>query len=198
VESLLRNAARLPAPVLYLLTAGLSFGESAILLDFFIPGEVGMVFMGAALHDRGGLLPLGIVLCALGAVAGDSVGYWVGRRFGYRVVQRFGLLRRHVRPRLERSERYFERHGGRAVVIGRFVGALRAAVPVVAGTSSMSYRRFLAWDVPAALAWGTAIVSVGWFVGPAAARAVDRFSLAISALAVLGGLTWLVLHRRRS
>ena len=192
MESLLRNAARLPVGVLYLITFGLSFGESALFLDLLVPGEVGMVFMGAALHERGGLLVGGILACTAGAVAGDSTGYWIGRRFGLAAVHRFRWTRRNLEPKIERSERYFERHGGRAVVAGRFVGALRAVVPLIAGTSRMPYGRFLLWDVPAALVSATAIVSIGWFVGPSAARAVDRFSLAITALVVVVGAVYVV------
>jgi membrane protein DedA with SNARE-associated domain len=112
-------------------------------------------------------------------------------------VHRFRWTRRSVEPKVARSERYFERHGGRAVAAGRFIGALRAVVPLVAGTSKMPFGRFLLWDAAAAIVWASAIVSIGWFVGPRAARFVDRFSLAITVAVIAGGIAWLLVRRAR-
>lgn len=186
--------------MLVVLTFGLGFGEGAIGLDLLVPGEVGMVFAGAVAAAGGTPLPLIIVAAAAGSVAGDSVGYWLGRRFGLRIVQSYAWTRRMFEPSVERARQYFAQRGGVAVFVARFVGALRAVVPVIAGTGEMAYTRFLLWDVPAAVLWASIVVSLGYFVGADVAAAVDRIGLTTSivVVAVLVAVFLLVRHRLRN
>jgi membrane-associated protein len=103
MRDLIESAARLGALALAALALGLGFGERAIALDLVVPGEVGMVFIGAA--SRAGDAPLTLVIAAsvLGAVAGDSFGYFIGRRWGTTVLYRWNWLRRRVERSVERS-----------------------------------------------------------------------------------------------
>jgi membrane-associated protein len=173
---------------------GVSFGESAVLLDFVIPGEVGMVVAGAA-ATRSGVSPWALVAVGtVGAVLGDSFSYVVGRRWGMPLVRRWRWLRRRLEPRFDRAHHYFERRGGRAVFAARWVGALRALVPLVAGTSAMPYRRFLPWDATAAVLWVAATVWLGALLGDDVARVVDRIGTVISL--VVTGVIVLVLVLR--
>jgi membrane-associated protein len=197
VSDLVEAAARLGSLALAAIALGLGFGESAIALDLIVPGEVGMVFIGAAAHGAGAPLALVITAGVVGAVAGDTAGYFIGRRWGTRVLYRWEWLRRRVEPAVERSQKYFERRGGLAVFVARWVGALRAVMPVVAGISKMRYRRFLAWDVPAVILWTALVVSLGFYFGDDIADVVDRIGLVVSIVIVLLLVAVIVFRRHR-
>jgi membrane-associated protein len=197
VSDFVEAAARLGTLALAAIALGLGFGESAIALDLIVPGEVGMVFIGAAAHDAGAPLALLITAGVVGAVAGDSAGYFIGRRWGTRVLYRWEWLRRRVEPAVERSQRYFERRGGLAVFVARWVGALRAVMPVVAGISEMRYRRFLVWDVPAVILWTSLVVSLGFYFGDDIADVVDRIGLVVSLVIVVLLVAVIVFRRHR-
>jgi undecaprenyl-diphosphatase len=187
---------RLGGWLLCLAVLGVSFGESAVLLDFVIPGEVGMVVAGAA-AGRSHVSPwLLVVFGTAGAILGDSFSYVVGRRWGMSLVRRWRWLRRRLEPRFERAHGYFERRGGRAVFAARWVGALRALVPLVAGTAAMPYRRFLAWDAAAAVLWVTVMIWLGALLGDDVARVVDRIGTGIS-LVVVGGIILVAVLRTK-
>jgi membrane-associated protein len=188
--------ARLGGWLLCLAVLGVSFGESAVLLDLVIPGEVGMVVAGAA-ASRNELSPWFLVAFgSVGAVLGDSFSYLIGRRWGMTLVRRWSWLRRRLEPRFERAHVYFDQHGGRAVFVARWVGALRAIVPAVAGTSEMPYRRFLLWDTVAVILWVTTMVWLGALLGDDIARVVDRVGTAIS-LVVVGAIILVLVVRAR-
>jgi membrane-associated protein len=197
VTWLIELVAGLGGPALIGVAFLLGFGESAIGLDLLVPGEVGMVITGAAGRASGaGLVPL-VMAGAVGAILGDTVGYLIGRRWGRGIVQRWSWTRRRVEPELDRAERYFRRRGGWAVFGARWVGALRAVMPVVAGGARMPFRRFLLWDIPAACLWAGVVVSLGYYLGRGIAETVDRFGHWLS-LGVLAALVIAVVIRRRA
>jgi membrane-associated protein len=198
MRDLIESAARLGTLALAAIALGLGFGESAIALDLVVPGEVGMVFIGAASHAADAPLALVIAAGAIGAVAGDSFGYFIGRRWGTSVLYRWEWLRRRVEPSVERSRAYFTRRGGGAVFLARWVGALRAVTPVVAGISKMPYGRFIAWDAPAALLWTAAAVSAGFYFGDDIADVVDRIGLFVSLVVMALLVTLFAVRRRRA
>lgn len=173
----------------------LAFGESAIGLDLLVPGEVGMVVGGAAAERSGTPLPLFIAVASVGAVGGDCVGFALGRRFGTGVVHRWHWSRRRLGPSLARAEAYYAERGGWSVFGGRWVGMLRAVVPLVAGSARMSWPRFLLWGAPAAVLWVIATTTAGFVFGSSIAELVDRLGLAVS-LVVVGILAAVVLVRR--
>ena len=196
MRDLIEAAARLGTWALTAIAFGLGFGESAIALDLFVPGEVGMVFIGAAARD--GNAPLALVIGAgvLGAIAGDNLSYFIGRRWGTTVLYRWAWLRRRVEPSVERSRKHFTRRGGVAVFVARWVGALRAVMPVVAGISEMPYRRFLAWDASAAVLWTSAVVSLGYYLGDDIAGVIDRVGVVVSVVVVALLVALIVIRRR--
>ena len=197
IGDIIEWVAGLTGPVLYLAVAGLAFGETAIFVDLLVPGEVGMVIAGAAGAEAGLRLPLLVLAGAIGATVGDSVSYVIGRRWGFRLVHRWAFTRTRLEPKLTAAQRYFARRGGSAVFLGRWVGALRAVVPLVAGAARMPYRRFLAWNVLASAGWATAAVSLGWYLGEPVARTVDRIGLVLSAVLVALLCLWAVRRRLR-
>lgn len=161
-----------------------------------VPGEVGLVAAGAAAAQNGTPIALIIVAASLGAVAGDTGGYLIGRRFGADVIENWRFAR-WLRPGLKRARRYFDRRGGAAVAGARWVGALRAVVPVVAGTARMPAPRFAAWDAPSAVAWCAVVVTVGFVWGDDIADLVDRIGLGISAVVVIALIVAFVIVKRR-
>jgi membrane-associated protein len=196
-ETILDAVADLGGPLLYLITFLLAFGETAAFLDFIVPGEVGLVVAGAAAEYGGEPLVVMILVGAAGATLGDSVSYWLGNRFGVQLVERWDFTRRRLLPKVERAQVYFERRGGAAVFFGRFVGALRAVVPLVAGTAEMRFRRFLVWNVAASLCWAGAVVSLGYFFGRSIAKGIDRLGFWISIVVVALLAAWLGIRRLR-
>jgi undecaprenyl-diphosphatase len=103
-----------------------------------------------------------------------------------------------MEPRLERSQKHFEERGGASVFIGRFIGALRAVVPLTAGMSKMAFGRFLMWNVAASIIWAGGIVTVGYVAGKPAAEVFDRYALVFTGAIVLLALAVYLVRRARS
>ena len=131
---------------------GLAFGESFAFLSLLFPGTTIMIAAGAFIP--GGTLdfwPL-VIGCVTGAIAGDAISFWLGRRYGYLIARVWPFSRRP--ELLTRGFAFFERHGGKSVFIGRFFGPLRAVIPLVAGIARMPTRRFWLANVFSALWYG--------------------------------------------
>lgn len=195
-ERILDAIAGLGPVVLHLAAFFLAFAECALFMDLVVPGEAGMVVAGAAASRADVPLVTMIAAAAIGAAAGDSVSYWMGRRWGVRLIRWWEPLRRRLEPRVERSQAYFTRRGGAAVFLGRFVGAVRGVVPAVAGMSDMPYRRFLPWNVLASIVWTSAVVSAGYVLGRNVEKIVSRASLVITLVVVGAAVAWWLVRRR--
>ena len=195
-ERILDAIAGLGPVVLHVAAFLLAFGECALFMDLVVPGEAGMVVAGAAAARADVLLVTMIAAAVAGAIAGDSVSFWVGQRWGMSLVRRWEPLRRRLEPRVEVSRAYFARRGGAAVFLGRFVGAVRGVVPAVAGMSAMPYRRFLPWNVLASIVWTSAVVSAGYVLGRNVEKVVSKASLVVALVVGGGAVTWWLLRRR--
>lgn len=196
VDELLDRLGDLGAVPLHLTVAGLAFAETALFLDLLVPGEVGMVLVGAAAHRADLTLPTVVAAGVLGATVGDTASYALGRAVAAERLPGSQWLVRRASRSVGRAERFFERHGGRAVFLGRWVGALRAVVPFAAGLGRMPYRHFLAWNLAASVGWVTTVVGAGWFLGDTVAEAVGDLSAALS-LAVVAALVLVLVVRWR-
>lgn len=171
----------------YAVVGGLAFGEAALLIGLFLPGEVA-VLLGGVLASQGQVsLPVMVAVASFAAVAGDSVGYEIGRRYGTRLLA-WGPMRRHAHS-VERANAYLRDRGGRAVFLGRWTGILRALVPGLAGMARMPYGSFMAYNVTGGVAWATVFVVLG-YAGGASYRTVERVagqaSLLLLGLIALG------------
>jgi membrane protein DedA with SNARE-associated domain len=199
-ERLLDNIAELGPGVLHLVVFFLAFSETALFLDLIIPGEAGMVVAGAAAARADASLPTMILAAAAGAIAGDTVSYLIGRRWGMALIQHWAPIRRRLEPRVERAHDFFDRRGGAAVFFGRFVGVVRGVIPAVAGIAEMPYRRFLAWNVLASVTWTAAVISAGYLLGRNVEKVVSRLGLAITLVVVVAfvAVWWYRRHRRRA
>jgi membrane-associated protein len=147
---------------LYVIAGGLAFAEAAILVGVVLPGETALLVAGFAAHEGIiSLVPM-IIVAIVCAIAGDSVGYEVGRLIGPRLqASRLG----HVvgDRRWQAGEEFLNRHGGKAVLLGRGTALLRALVPGLAGMARMPYlRTFLPWNAVGGILWGGACVLLGY------------------------------------
>nr|WP_205835432.1 DedA family protein [Microbacterium sp. CFH 90308] len=146
-------------PVIRTLLAGLAMMlETSVLVGLVIPGDTVVIVAATAVASplEGVLLGLAVVV---GALLGESIGFWLGRFLGPR-IQHSRLGRRIGEQNWERSERYLRRRGGPAIFLSRFLPVLHSLVPLTVGMSGYPYRRFLAWTVPACVVWATLYISV--------------------------------------
>lgn len=146
-------------PVIRTLLAGLAIMlETSVLIGLVVPGDTVVIVAGTAVSSPLEGVLLGIVV-VLGALIGESIGYWLGRLIGPR-IQHSRLGRRIGEENWLRSERYLRRRGGPAIFISRFLPVLHSLVPLTVGMSEYPYRRFLAWTIPACVVWSTLYISV--------------------------------------
>jgi undecaprenyl-diphosphatase len=143
----------------------LTFLETSAFLGLVAPGETIIVLCGFYAY-RGVLDPWIVAAVAIGgAILGDQAGYLLGRTYGHGLIKRFGKYVLFDVKRLRATERYYERHGGKTVLIGRFTSILRSFGPVVAGISRMPYSTFLRWSVISCIIWGATFTILGYFFG---------------------------------
>ena len=173
--------------------------ERSVFVGLIVPGDF-ILALGGVYAGQGKLsVPVVIVLGILAAIIGESAGYWIGRRHGMGLVRRLPILNR-FQDRLERSEDFFQRNGGKTVVIGRYATAIGAFVPFTAGVAKMPYHRFLLYDVPSIIVWATAITFFGYYFGENLEfvdTVLSRFGLAVAGLIVVFFLVRFLLKRRR-
>jgi membrane protein DedA with SNARE-associated domain len=172
----------------YLLVGGLAFLETGAFVGLIAPGETAVVLGGVvAAHGEVELaLILGLVWIA--AAAGDLVSFWLGRRLGRRFLVAHGPRIGVTAPRLDRVDTFFDRHGAKAILVGRFVGIIRAVAPFLAGSSGMPVRGFLPWSLLGTAAWATTFTLVGYLFSSSFGAATDYVTNATLGLAVVGGL----------
>ena len=172
--------------------------EAPAFLGLVLPGEVALVLGGVLAHQGRLSLPAALAAGTAGALAGDSAGYWIGRRWGPRLLaSRLG--RRVGQARLHRVESLLLRGGGRALVVGRFAAGARVVLPGLAGMLGLRYRSFALWTGAAATVWAAAHVLLGYAAGAGwrhVHHLTGRIGLGV-ALAVAAGaaLAWLLRRR---
>lgn len=146
--------------------AAIVFMETGLLVGFFLPGD-SLLFTAGLLVSTGVIatpLPMMMVAVAVAAVAGDQLGYVVGRRAGPPVFSR--PRARWLRPEhVDRTLAFFDRYGGRTIVLARFVPIVRTLAPVMAGVARMPYRTFLAYNVAGGLLWAGGVTALGYWLG---------------------------------
>ena len=183
----------------YALIALLVGGEAAAFIGIVLPGEAALLFGGVLASQGSVSLPVLLVVAVTAAVVGDSLGYEFGRHGGP-ALQRSRAGRFVGRERWARGERFLERRGGPAVLLGRWVGVLRALVPSLAGMGRMPYSRFVVWNAAGALVWAPTVVLAGYGAGTNYRRVehlLGRASLLTGLAVVVAGLGLLLLRALR-
>jgi undecaprenyl-diphosphatase len=172
--------------------------EASAFVGFVFPGEIAVLLGGVLAYQH--RIPLwgAIVAAVTGAVIGDSIGYFIGRRWGrsllHGTVGRLPLIRNHIDRHLDNAQEYVRRRKGSAVFFGRFTAALRVLVPGLAGMSGVHYPSFLAYNVAGGALWGTGFVLIGYLAG-ASYRRVERIASRVGLLLLALGVVALILSR---
>ena len=148
----------------YALLFAIVFCETGLVVTPFLPGD-SLLFVTGALAAAGGM-DIAVVMTVLvsAALCGDNVNYWIGRLIGPRVFH-YKESRWFNPKHLERARAFYEKHGGKTIIIARFVPIVRTYVPFVAGVGAMPYLRFLSFSVVGALVWVISLCTVGYFFG---------------------------------
>jgi membrane-associated protein len=163
------------------------FAESGLLIGFFLPGDT-LLFGAGILASQGVFqFPLLVLVVIAGAIIGDNVGYSIGRRFGPRLFKRQdGAIFRQ--DYLQRAEAFYEKHGGKTVIIARFVPIVRTFAPVVAGISKMPRQQFIAYNIVGGILWGATLPAIGYFLGsriPWIENYIEPVILTVVALSII-------------
>ncbi len=196
MSQVLDGILRLPVAVALMLVFLLPALEASVFVGVVVPGEIGVILGGVLANQH--RLPLAVVLLAgiAGAVIGDSVGYFVGARYGERLL--LSLPKRLVRPEhIDRTKETISRLGGKAVFVGRFTAALRALVPGMAGMAGMRYRTFLPWNVLGGAVWATGFVVLGYLAGSQYQR-IEHYANYIGLALLAAAIAFLVIRHRRA
>ena len=172
----------------YAIIAGGVAMERSIFIGLIVPGDLILALGGVYASQQKMSLLLVIVIGTLAAIAGESLGFLLGRKYGRRVVRRVPFVGGWLGEKLEQSEGYFKKHGGLTVAIGRYATAAGAFIPFTAGASKMSYRTFILFDAPAIAVWAAGISIFGYVFGQHLGfidRALSRFGYVVLGLAVV-------------
>ena len=174
------------------------FAETGLVVTPFLPGD-SLLFAAGTFAALGSLDPgLLIVLLSTAAILGDTVNYWVGAYIGPRAFS--GEVRWLRKEYLDRTHAFYEKHGGKTIILARFVPIIRTFAPFVAGVGTMTYSRFLLYNVVGGIAWVTLFVLAGYYFGnlPAVRQNFTYVILAIIALSVMPIVVEFLKARRRA
>jgi membrane-associated protein len=139
------------------------FLETGVVVTPFLPGD-SLIFAAATFAARGSLDPWAIfILLSIAAIAGDTVNYWIGHRIGAKAYS--GEIKWIKKDYMDRTHRFFEKHGGKTIFLARFVPIVRTFAPFVAGVSRMPYGFFIRWNVIGGIAWVAIFTALGYFFG---------------------------------
>lgn len=166
------------------LIALIIFAESGLLVGFFLPGDTLLVAAGVLAAQ--GALPIEwtIITIATAAIVGDNVGYTIGQYSGKRLFKKEdGILFRH--EYVERAQKFYEKHGGKTIILARFIPIVRTFAPMVAGIGKMNRGKFFIYNVVGALIWATTLPLLGYYVGSRIPHIGDYLEYAIVAVVAL-------------
>ncbi|MRW85228.1 hypothetical protein GJ698_14165 [Pseudoduganella sp. FT26W] len=187
--------------LIYVVLFAIIFAETGLVVLFFFPGDT-LLFIAGALCAVGEMnLPLLVVLLTTAAITGNTVNYWIGEKVGQRVFTHdYRWLNKAA---LTRTHEFFEKHGGKTIVLARFVPVVRTFAPFVAGVSDMTFARFQLYNFTGAILWVALLTTAGYFFGniPIVREHLTEIVLFGVAVAVvpmaLGGL-WKLTRRMQS
>jgi membrane-associated protein len=186
--------------------AAVVFAETGLLVGFFLPGDsllvTAGVFCTSATPGEAPLLNIVTLNLALmaAAIVGDTVGYWIGAKTGPRIFTREQSLL-FSRKHLLRTKEFYERHGGKTIIIARFMPFVRTFAPVVAGVGQMSYRRFLSFNVVGAVSWVAGMSLLGFSLGkiyPQITKEIDKVVILIIFVSLIPGAIGYLKNRKKT
>ncbi len=178
------------------------FAETGLLIGFFLPGDTLLITSGLLIQqDKVGLeLWILIPLLIAAAILGDAVGYQIGKHTGPRLFKREDSRLFH-KDHLERAQRFYDKHGGKTIVLARFLAFVRTFAPTVAGAAAMPYRKFVTYNVTGAVLWVPSMTLLGYFFGKTIpANLIDVFfagMIVVMVVASTGPALWHLWRERR-
>lgn len=175
--------------IVVLVLSAIIFAESGLLIGFFLPGDT-LLFTAGFLINVGKLnvdIHLFVVAMFIAAVLGDGVGYLFGKRIGRKLFNRPNsrLLKQE---QLQKAEKFYEKYGAVTIIVARFIPIIRTFAPIVAGIGSLSYRRFLTYNIIGAVLWAGGVTYAGYYIGEMLHRIginIDTIVLPIMAVVVV-------------
>jgi membrane-associated protein len=174
----------------YMILFAIVFAETGLVVVPFLPGD-SLLFAAGAVASRGflnvGLLSLGLVTAA---IIGDTVNYHVGQAIGPRVMKS-ETSRWLNKKHLEKTHKFFEKYGGKTIILARFVPIVRTFAPFVAGAGAMNYRKFLVYNVVGAALWVTTMLGAGWALGQVP-FVKERFEVIVIGIVILSVMPMVV------
>jgi membrane-associated protein len=184
----------------YLILFLVIFMETGLVVTPFLPGD-SLIFAAGAFAARAGsplnILVLYLILC-VAAILGDTANYWIGHAIGPRAFN--GNIRFLKKEYLDRTHDFYERHGGKTIILARFIPIIRTFAPFVAGIGAMSYPHFIAYNVVGGIAWVTIFTFGGYFFGELS-FVKNNFSIVVVAIifiSILPGVIEFLRERKRS
>lgn len=171
---------------------GIVFSESGLFIGFFLPGD-SLLFTSGFLASQG-ILSIWVLapLLFIAAVTGDSVGYAFGKRVGPKIFKKEDSLFFH-RDHLITAQKFFEKHGGKTIILARFMPIVRTFAPILAGVGRMNYGTFLLYNVVGGFLWSVGLLFLGYFLGKTIPHA-DRYLLPIVILIIVLSVSPSVYH----
>ncbi|MDO8618561.1 MAG: VTT domain-containing protein [Candidatus Daviesbacteria bacterium] len=170
----------------YLGVFSIVFLESGLMIGFFFPGD-SLLFTAGFLASQGVLdIKVLIAGCFIAAISGDSLGYYVGKRFGRKLFQKENSIWFH-KSHLDKAQKFYDKHGGKTIILARFVPIVRAFAPVVAGIGVMQYKRFVLFNLVGAVLWAIIIPFLGYYLGSIIPD-VDKYLLPIIGLIIIASV----------
>lgn len=168
------------------------FTESGLLFGFFLPGD-SLLFTAGFLASQG-FLNIWILMlgCFIAAVTGDSVGYYIGHKYGKRLFHKEDSLLFH-KDHLIKAEKFYEKHGGKTIILARFMPFIRTFAPIVAGIGNMKYSSFLTYNLIGGFFWAVGVTYAGYLLGNVIPD-VDRYLLPAIGLIVIVSTAPAVYH----
>ena len=149
----------------YAVVTAIVFTETGLLAGFFLPGDSLLVTAGliAAMDQTMNLWVLNLLLCTA-AILGDTTGYWLGYHFGPKIFNKEDSFFFH-KDHLARTQKFYEKHGPKTIVLARFVPIVRTFAPTVAGAGRMDYKKFLVYNIAGGVGWVLSMTCIGYFLG---------------------------------
>jgi membrane-associated protein len=189
LEGALTDLSETLGPWTYALVAALAFAETGAFIGLLAPGETAIVLGGVVAAQGDVSLPVMILIAWAAAALGDLASFVLGKRLGRRFVLTRGPRLGVTPARLERVEAFFEAHGAKAILVGRFIGLVRAVAPFLAGASGMRLRAFVPWSLLGTGLWAASFTLIGFAFSnsfSAAAGLLTHGALALAVLAAAG------------
>jgi membrane-associated protein len=197
-DAVVRFIERFTGPWLYVVAFVLTFAETGTLF-FLVPGEIGLLVTGAAAGAGSLNIYILVLVACVAALLGDATGFYIGDRFGHR-LQHSWVGRKLGEKNWVRAQDLIRHRKGPVILIGRWIGFLRAIMPATAGMSEMTYREFLRWDVFGAISWATVCSVGGYKLGANwqdLADKLSRYSTYIAAACSVVVAAYIVVRRVR-